>query len=44
MFFLQRDSGLFDENMLEVSVHQTQVVKRIAGKPKSTSKRAKNKK
>ncbi len=32
---LQRDSGLFDESLLEVSLHETQVVKKIAGKDTS---------
>jgi hypothetical protein len=43
---LQRDSGLFDESQLEVSMHQTLVVKKIAGKDrtKSAAKRGKKKK
>ena len=29
-FLFQRDSGLFDESMLEMSVHETKVVKKMA--------------
>jgi len=28
----KRDSGLFDESMMDISVHQTEVVKKLAGK------------
>jgi hypothetical protein len=41
---LQRDSGLFDESMLEVSLHQTQVVKKIAGQCKVNKAKKKPKK
>ncbi len=40
----QRDSGLFDESMLEVSLHQTQVVKKIAGQGKVNKAKKKPKK
>ncbi len=42
--YLQRDSGLFDESMLEVSLHQTQVVKKIAGQGKVNKPKKKPKK
>ena len=36
----QRDSGLFDESMLEMSVHETKVVKKIArGKGRGRGKK-----
>jgi hypothetical protein len=42
--YLQRDSGLFDESMLEVSLRQTQVVKKIAGQGKANKAKKKPKK
>ena len=40
----QLDSGLLDESMLEVSLHQTQVVKKIAGQGNTKAKAKKTKK